>query len=264
MIDTIFGFLDLPERTVKPRETGITHVIDRGLGANAFVDMLSTGFPHIDIVKAGWGTAYTMHPTVTMEKIKQCHQGYGIPFCLGGTLLEICYTQDKIGQFVNALNELGITYVEVSSGVVDMNISLKWALVKELLAAEFEVLVEVGSKSADVVAKPRLWLDEIERMLDLGAWKVILEARESGTVGLAKPTGEIRCRLIEEIVSVVSPDRLIFEAPRKAQQVWFIKEFGANVNLGNIAPDDVIALETLRLGLRGDTLGMFHRKKERV
>ena len=254
----MLDFLDLPERSVKPRPCGITHVIDRGMGLNALEDILDTCSEFIDIVKLGWGTGYVTRTHTLKAKI-DAYKTAGIPVCFGGTLTEVVLVQGKLEAYRDVLFELGITHVEVSSGVVDLSIKAKAVIIRQL-ALNFVVLSEVGSKDVDAVVAPYRWANEIESDLEAGAWKVIMEARESGTVGLYRSTGEVRMGLVEEIVSRVPPTSLIFEAPQKAQQVWFIEQFGSNVNLGNIASDDVIPLETLRLGLRGDTLGMFHLK----
>jgi len=250
----MLNFLDLPSRPSKPRQVGITHVIDRGIGLRALEDMLETCAEFIDIVKLGWGTGYI---TANLKAKIAAYQAAGIPVCFGGTLTEAAIAQGKLDAFRRTLERLGIHHVEFSTGVLEMSIEEKARYIHEL-AKDFTVLSEVGSKDADVVVAPYRWLEEIEAELSAGAWKVIAEARESGTVGLYRKTGEVRMGLVEEITSRVDPGRLIFEAPQKRQQVWFIKQFGPNVNLGNIATNDVIPLETLRLGLRGDTLRDFH------
>lgn len=246
--------LRLPGRSEKPRQEGITHVIDKGLGVSAVEDFLKTSGGKVDIVKLGWGTA------IVTENIKEkigLYGTYGIPVCFGGTLLEVFLAQDNLGGYLDLLKENGIRYVEISSGVLDISIREKVDLIKKL-AKEFTVISEVGSKDACATVDPRKWIEEIKASLDAGVWKVITEGRESGTVGVYRETGEIKSDLIDEIVAAVDPKDLIFETPNKKQQVWFVKRFGTNVNLGNIAPSEVIPLETLRLGLRGDTLLKFH------
>lgn len=250
----MLDFLDLPYRPERPRQMGITHVIDRGIGLRALEDMLATCTEFIDIVKLGWGTGYV---TANLSAKISVYQAAGIPVCFGGTLMEAAIAQGRLDACRRRLEQLGIHHVEISSGVLEMSLEEKTGYIREL-ARDFIVLSEVGSKDADAVVAPYRWLDEIEAELDAGAWKVIAEARESGTVGLYRKSGEVRMGLVEEITTRVNPDKLIFEAPRKSQQVWFIKQFGSNVNLGNVAPYDIIPLETLRLGLRGDTLAMFH------
>jgi phosphosulfolactate synthase len=250
----MLDFLDLPLRSEKPRQNGITHVIDRGIGLRALEDMLETCAGYIDIVKLGWGTGYV---TANLESKVAAYRAAGIPVCFGGTLTEAVIAQGKLNAFRRTLERLEIRHVEISNGVLEMSLEQKTAYIREL-ARDFVVLSEVGSKNADVVVSPCRWLQEIKAELQAGAWKVIAEARESGTVGLYGKDGQVRSDLVEDITAWVKPEQLIFESPQKSQQVWFIEQFGSNVNLGNIAPHDVIPLETLRLGLRGDTLSLFH------
>jgi len=250
----MLDFLTLPERSRKPRENGVTHVLDKGLGPSQIDDLLHTAAPFIDIVKLGWGTGYVTQDLA--GKVARYHDA-GIPVCFGGTMLELALRQDRLSEYLTAARELGLRHVEVSDGTVAMDEADKLALIRRL-AGEFKVLSEVGSKDPDVVIAPRTWVDSIRRELDAGAWKVITEGRESGTVGMFHSNGAVKAGLLDEIVQAVSADRLLFEAPIKSQQTAFIKEFGADVNLGNIPPEDVISLETLRLGLRGDTLLHFH------
>ena len=247
-------FLNLPERATKPRNKGITHVLDKGLGPSQITDMLAVAAPYIDIVKLGWGTAYV---TDNLAHKVEHYQSQGIPVCFGGTLLEVAVRQNKLEEYVRAARELGIQHMEVSDGTIDMREEDKLALVRRL-AKEFVVLSEVGSKDATKVIPPYVWVESIKRELDAGAWKIITEGRESGTVGVYQSSGEVKEGLIDEIIAAVSVENLLFEAPVKAQQAWFIKQFGADVNLGNIPPEEVISVETLRLGLRGDTLLHFH------
>jgi phosphosulfolactate synthase len=174
---------------------------------------------------------------------------------LGGTLMEVAISQGRLDDYRRWISELGLTHVEVSDGSIVLDHDEKLALIASL-AKDFTVLSEVGSKDTAAVVAPYRWVQAIETELEAGAWKVITEARESGTAGLYRPDGEIRTGLVDEIVHSIDPTRLLFEAPQKAQQVWFIKMFGPNVNLGNIHPDEVIPLETLRLGLRADTIEM--------
>ena len=181
----------------------------------------------------------------------------GVPVVLGGTLMEVAISQGRIDDFRRWVSDLGLTHVEVSDGSIVLDHDEKLALIASL-AKDFTVLSEVGSKDTAAVVAPYRWVSAIETELEAGAWKVITEARESGTAGLYRPDGEIRTGLVDEIVHTIDPTRLLFEAPQKAQQVWFIKMFGPNVNLGNIHPEEVIPLETLRLGLRSDTLGFEH------
>lgn len=246
--------LDLPKRPKKKRKTGITHVLDKGMGLNNTRDLLETCSGYIDIVKLGWGTGFVTENC--KEKIK-LFQEAGISVCFGGTLVELVLIQHKLKDFLKLIDKLKINHIEISDGVVDMPRKRKAALIKSL-SKDYVVLSEVGSKDGDEIFAPYQWIEMIEADLEAGAWKVILEARESGTAGICRKTGEVRYGLIDEVVTKIKTSDIIFEAPLKAQQVWFIKKFGTNVNLGNIAPAEVIPLETLRLGMRGDTLEKFH------
>jgi phosphosulfolactate synthase len=230
--------------------SGLTHVIDKGLGPRAWEDVLETAGGFIDIVKLGWGTAYV---TQNLARKLDVLRAAGKPVVIGGTFLEAVIAQDKVDEYKAWLRELGITHVEVSDGVIDLPRERKLELIAEL-ARDFTVLSEVGSKDAEVVFAPYQWVEWIKEELAAGAWKVIAEGREGGTAGIYRPTGEMRTGLVDEIAHEVPISDLIFEAPTKSSQAWFIRHFGPSVNLGNIPPDEVIALETLRLGLRGDTL----------
>jgi phosphosulfolactate synthase len=247
-------FLNLPERAAKPRSKGITHVLDKGLGPAQIADLVAVAGPHIDIVKLGWGTAYV---TGNLAQKIELYASHGIPVCFGGTMLEVALRQNKLDEYIATARRYGIEHVEVSDGTIDMTEDDKLALVRRL-AKDFVVLSEVGSKDASKVIPPHVWVESIKRELDAGAWKVITEGRESGTVGMFNSDGRVKEGLLDEIVAAVSAENLLFEAPIKTQQVWFIKQFGADVNLGNIPPEEVISVETLRLGLRGDTLLHFH------
>jgi phosphosulfolactate synthase len=233
-----------------PAHNGLTHVIDKGLGPRAWEDVLETSGAFIDIVKLGWGTAYV---TQNLQRKLDVLRAAGKPVVIGGTFLEAVLVQDKVDEYKSWLFELGLQHVEVSDGVIDLPRERKLELIADL-ARDFTVLSEVGSKDADIVFAPYQWVEWIKEELAAGAWKVITEGREGGTAGIYRPTGEMRTGLVDEIVHEVPVDDLIFEAPTKASQAWFVKQFGPSVNLGNIPPDEVIALETLRLGLRGDTL----------
>jgi phosphosulfolactate synthase len=245
--------LDIPPRSGKPREHGITHVIDTGMSLAEAEGLLEVAGAAVDVVKLGWGTALVagnLRPKLDL------YAGHGIPVVLGGTLTELAIRQRKVEGLIEWLRELGLRHVEVSDGTIQLDPDVKRELI-ERLASEFTVLAEVGSKDADFIMAPYVWVEQIERDLEAGAWKVIAEARESGTAGIYRATGEVRTGLIDEIVHAVEPERLIFEAPRREQQVWLLKRFGTECNLGNIAPADVLSLETLRLGLRSDTVERF-------
>jgi phosphosulfolactate synthase len=233
-----------------PAHNGLTHVLDKGLGPRAWEDVLETSGAFIDIVKLGWGTAYV---TQNLDRKLEVLHAAGKPVVIGGTFLEAVIVQDKVDEYKSWIAGLGLQHVEVSDGVIDLPRERKLELIAEF-ARDFTVLSEVGSKDSDVNIAPYLWVEWIKEELSAGAWKVITEGREGGTAGIYRPTGEMRTGLVDEIVHEVPADDLLFEAPTKASQAWFVKQFGPSVNLGNIPPDEVIALETLRLGLRADTL----------
>jgi phosphosulfolactate synthase len=243
-------FLTLPDRAAKPRQVGLTHVLDKGESLAEIEGLFAACGDYVDIVKLGWGTSYV---TRNLREKLALYASLGVPVVLGGTLMEVAISQGRIDDFRRWVSELGLTHVEVSDGSIVLDHDDKLALIASL-AKDFTVLSEVGSKDTAAVVAPYRWVSAIETELEAGAWKVITEARESGTAGLYRPDGEIRTGLVDEIVHTIDPTRLLFEAPQKAQQVWFIKMFGPNVNLGNIHPDEVIPLETLRLGLRSDTI----------
>jgi phosphosulfolactate synthase len=227
---------------------GLTHVIDKGLGPRAWEDVLETCGDYISIVKLGWGTAYI---TPNLERKLQVLKGK--PVVIGGTFFEAVLAQGKVDEYKRWLTDLGLDHVEISDGVIHLPRERKLELIADF-ARDFTVLSEVGSKDAEVNMAPYLWVEWIKEELEAGAWKVIAEGREGGTAGIYRPTGEMRTGLVDEIAHEISVDDLIFEAPTKGSQAWFIREFGPSVNLGNIPPDEVIPLETLRLGLRADTL----------
>jgi phosphosulfolactate synthase len=244
-----------------PRDGGLTHVIDKGLGPRAWEDVLETCGEYIDIVKLGWGTAYA---TPNLHRKLEILSAAGKRVVIGGTFFEVVYAKDKVDEYKRWLAELGLDHIEISDGVVEIPRERKLELIAEL-ARDFTVLSEVGSKDAEVVFAPYEWVQWIKEELEEGAWKVITEGREGGTAGIYRPSGEMRTGLVDEIVHDIDVDDLIFEAPTKASQAWFVKQFGPGVNLGNIPPDEVIPLETLRRGLRGDTLKeVLLRDQERV
>jgi len=245
------GFLELPARTVKPRRAGITHVLDRGLSPLALESLLVTAGQHIDLIKLGWGTAYVSGAVA--DKVAICRDA-GIALCPGGTLLEVADSQGQLDAYVDWLHGLGIDHVEVSNGSLPMAPARKSELIARL-AREFTVIAEVGNKTAE--ADAAAWCTEMLGDLAAGAALVIAEGRESGTVGLFDSHGDVHADLVERIVGAVGPETVIFEAPRRAQQAWLLRHIGPNVNLGNIGPDDVVALETLRRGLRFDTVDLL-------
>ena len=243
-------FLKLPARATKPRSCGITHVLDSGLTPDGTRSFLSQTAHLVDIVKIGWGIGY-VDPALS-TRVGICAE-HGCPVSLGGTLLEVAVMQDCIGELRDWALGVGITHLEVSDGLRTLPVSRKQALIREL-AADFVVLAETGAKEGNYPPTPAEWAEEMARDLDAGAAWVIAEGRESGTVGLYRADQGVREDLVSAILAWVPLDKVIFEAPRKSQQAWFVRQFGADVNLGNVAPASVLALETLRLGLRADTV----------
>ncbi len=237
-------FLGLPRR-----ERGLTHVLDKGLGPRAWEDALETAGELIDVVKLGWGTSYV---TANLDRKLDVLRAYEKPVVVGGTFFEAVVARDKLENYRGWLAARGFTHVEISDGTLELPRERKLELIAEF-ARDFVVLSEVGSKDSSVEFAPEEWTAWLREELDAGAWKVITEAREGGTAGIFSASGEMRTELVDDIAGAVELDDVIFEAPTKQAQAWFVKRFGPEVNLGNIPPDEVIALETLRLGLRGDT-----------
>jgi phosphosulfolactate synthase len=230
------------------RDGGITHVLDKGLGPRAWEDVLESAGDYIDIVKLGWGTSYvTGNLERKLEVLKEK------PVVIGGTFFEVVYAKDVIDEYKRWLTDLGLTHVEISDGTIEIPRERKLELIADF-ARDFTVLSEVGSKDSEVVFAPYQWVQWLREEKEAGAWKVITEAREGGSAGIFRKDGDMRTGLIEEIAHELDVDDLVWEAPTKASQAWFVRHFGSGVNLGNIPPEEVIPLETLRLGLRGDTL----------
>jgi len=230
------------------RHVGLTHVIDKGLGPQAWEDILDVAGDHISIVKLGWGTAY-----VTRNLERKLDVLRDKPVVIGGTFFEVVYARNKLDDYKQWLGELGLTHVEISDGTIEIPRERKLELIADF-ARDFTVLSEVGSKDSNVEYTVGEWTRWLNEELEAGAWKVITEAREGGTAGIFDSSGGMRTDLIMEIANSVGPANIVFEAPTKAAEGWFVKQFGPSVNLWNIPPDEVIPLETLRLGLRGDTL----------
>ena len=244
------GFLDLPARPSKPRSQGITHVIDKGLALRQVENLFDTAGEYVDIVKLGWGTGYVTHNL--KEKI-ELYRSFEVAVVCGGTLFEAVVARGKLDEYRRWLTENGFSHVEVSDGTIDLPREQKLELVSEF-ARDFVVMSEVGSKDSEVVFAPYQWVQWLKEDLDAGAWKVITEGREGGTAGIFRSSGDMRTGLIDEIVHEIDLSEIIFEAPTTRSQAWFVQKYGPDVNLGNIPPEEVIPLETLRLGLRSDTL----------
>lgn len=244
---------NIPERTQKPRQYGFTMAMDKGLSIREVEDFISMCGDYVDIVKLGWGTSYVT--PVLKEKVK-VYKEAGIPVYLGGTLFEAFVIRDQFDDYRKVLDKYDLKYAEVSDGSIELDHDKKCEYINKL-SEQVTVLSEVGSKDAEKIIPPYQWIKLMKTELEAGAWKVIGEARESGNVGLFRASGEVRSGLVQEILTEIPFEKIIWEAPQKAQQVWFIMLLGANVNLGNIAPNEVIPLETIRLGLRGDTFNHF-------
>ena len=259
MICKQFNMIGLPERQAKPRENGLTLMLDKGLAARRVEDILDVSAEYIDLVKLGWGTAVI---TPGLQRKLAIYRAADIPVFFGGTLFEAFVLRGQLDTYRRLLGSMKLAHVEVSDGSLEMAHEEKLAAIR-LLAHDFTVLSEVGSKDADKIMPPYKWVKLIKAELEAGSWKVICEARETGTAGLFRPNGEVRSGLVEEIVDYVGPHRVLFEAPKKPQQVWFIRQLGPNANLGNISPEEIIPLETLRLGLRADTLFEFFESASR-
>ena len=251
-----FFLNNIPERTVKPRQSGLTMAMDKGLSLRQVEDFLDSSGDFVDLVKLGWCTSYLTNKL--KEKIK-LYKEAGIPLYLGGTLFEAFIIRNQFEDYLKTLNSLGIEYVEVSDGSIELPHNQKCEYIRKL-AQNFTVLSEVGSKDDQKIIPPYKWIALMKAELEAGAWKVIGEAREGGNVGLFRSSGEVRSGLVEEILTQIPFESIIWEAPQKEQQVWFVKLLGANVNLGNISPNEIIPLETIRLGLRGDTFHHFLSK----
>lgn len=248
-----FSLNNLPTRTQKPRESGYTMAMDKGLSSREVEDFLEMASGYVDIVKLGWATSFV---TPILQRKLDMYKEAGIPVYFGGTLFEAFIIRNQFEDYRRLLDKYKMEYAEVSDGSIELNHGLKCEYIQQL-AGQVTVLSEVGSKDDTKIIPPYKWIKQMEDELAAGAWKVIGEAREAGNVGLFRSTGEVRSGLVEEILTKIPFEKIIWEAPQKQQQVFFIKLLGANVNLGNIAPAEIIPLETIRLGLRGDTFSHF-------
>ena len=248
------GLIPLPERSAKPRTTGITHVVDPGLTRVEAEGLMELAGPHVDVVRVGWGSALV---TGALEAKLASYREHDVAPMLGGTLTELAYSHGRVDQLREALLALEIRHVEVSEGTLDLPPGEKRRLIREL-TRDFTVFVEVGSKDGRLAPSGELWIRQVSEALDAGAQAVVCEGRVSGDAGLYWPDGSIRDELVEALVGAAGAERLIFEAPRRSQQAWLVRHFGPDVNLGNVLPWDLIAVESLRLGLRSDTLTRFH------
>lgn len=244
---------NIPDRTQKPRQNGLTMVMDKGLSVREIEDFLEVAGPHIDIVKLGWATSYV---TPNLENKLKVYRDANIPVYFGGTLFEAFIIRNQFDDYRRVLDKFDMKFAEVSDGSISIEHEEKCEYIRKL-SEQVTVISEVGSKDAAKIFAPYKWISLMKAEIEAGSWKVIAEARESGNVGLYRDSGEVRQGLVDEILTQIPAETIIWEAPQKAQQVWFIKLIGTNINLGNIAPADVIPVETLRLGLRSDTFDHF-------
>ena len=248
-----YALSQIPDRTEKPRTSGMTMVMDKGLSLRQVEDFLEISGSYTDIVKLGWATSYV---TPNLKEKLKLYREAGIPVYFGGTLFEAFIIRNQYDDYCRMLDTFQLEYAEVSDGSITIEHDLKCEYISKL-SKQVTVISEVGSKDVQKIFAPYKWIQLMKAELEAGSWKVIAEARESGNVGIYRDSGEVRQGLIDEILTQIPAETIIWEAPQKAQQVWFIKLLGSNVNLGNIAPADMIPLETLRLGLRSDTFDHF-------
>jgi phosphosulfolactate synthase len=244
---------NLPERTTKPRTNGLTMVMDKGLSCRQAEDFIEVANPHSDIIKLGWATSFV---TPKLDEKLKIYKDASLPTYFGGTLFEAFIVRGQFDDYRRILDKYQMEYAEVSDGSITIEHDEKCEYIRKL-SEQITVISEVGSKDVQKIFAPYKWIKLMNAEIEAGAWKVIAEARESGNVGIYRDSGEVRQGLVDEILTQIPQETIIWEAPQKAQQVWFIKLLGANVNLGNIAPADMIPLETLRLGLRSDTFDHF-------
>ena len=251
-----FNLSQIPERTTQPRTSGLTMIMDKGLSINEVHNFMSVGGPHADVIKLGFGTSFV---TPNLKQKLEAYQSYNIPLYFGGTLFEAFLVRGQFDDYVSICKDYGITYMEVSDGSISIPHTEKCGYI-EKLAKHFTILSEVGSKDAAHIIPPYKWIELMRAELEAGATYVIAEAREAGNVGIYRGSGEVREGLVQEILTQIPAEKIIWEAPQKAQQLYFLELIGCNVNLGNIPPHEIIALEAMRIGLRGDTFELFLNK----
>jgi phosphosulfolactate synthase len=251
-----FGLTQLPERTQKPRMHGLTMVMDKGLSIEEAKNFMSIAYPHIDILKLGFGTSFV---TPNLKEKIEVYQSYDIPVYFGGTLFEAFLIRNQFDDYISICKDYNITYMEVSDGSITIPHAEKCGYI-EKLTKHGTVLSEVGSKDEANIFPPYKWIELMKAELSAGSTYVIAEAREAGNVGLYRGTGEVRQGLVQEILTQISEEKIIWEAPQKSQQLYFLELLGCNANFGNIAPTEVIPLEAMRIGLRGDTFNLFLKK----
>jgi phosphosulfolactate synthase len=253
-----FNLKNLPQRTQKPRTNGITMVMDKGMGHDEVRNFLSVAAPYVDIVKLGFGTAFV---TANLREKIDIYRSFNIPVYFGGTLFEAFLVRNQFDDYLATIKDYGLDYVEVSDGSIAIPHAEKCGYI-EKLAKHVTVLSEVGSKDATHIMPPYKWIELMQAELSAGSTYVIAEAREAGNVGIYRGSGEVREGLVQEILTQIPSEKIIWEAPQKAQQVYFLELLDSNANFGNIAPNEVIPLESMRVGLRGDTFYMFLDKEK--
>ncbi|MEO6915891.1 MAG: phosphosulfolactate synthase [Chitinophagaceae bacterium] len=252
-----FNLSQIPHRHPKPRVHGLTMVMDKGLSVEEAKNFMSGSHPHVDIVKLGFGTSYV---TPNLRQKLEVYKSYDIPIYFGGTLFEAFLIRNQFNDYISVCKDFGIHYMEVSDGSITIPHAEKCGYI-EKLTKHGTVLSEVGSKDAAHIIPPYKWIELMRAELAAGATYVIAEAREAGNVGIYRGSGEVREGLVQEILTQIPEEKIIWEAPQKAQQLYFLELIGCNVNLGNIAPSEMIALEAMRIGLRGDTFDLYLKKE---
>jgi phosphosulfolactate synthase len=252
-----FNLTQIPDRTKKPRNHGLTMVMDKGLSLEEARNFLSVAAPHVDVLKLGFGTSFV---TPRLREKIELYQSHNIPVYFGGTLFEAFLVRNQLDEYIKVVKDYGITYMEVSDGSITIPHAEKCGYIEKLAKLGL-VLSEVGSKDAEHIIPPYKWIELMRAELGAGATYVIAEARESGNVGIYRGSGEVREGLVQEILTQIPAEKIIWEAPQKAQQLYFLELIGCNANLGNLAPHEVISLEAMRIGLRGDTFHLFLDKE---
>lgn len=251
-----FNLTNLPTRLTKPRKAGLTMVMDKGLSIGEVKNFLEVAAPHVDLVKLGFGTAFV---TPNLREKLAVYKSHNIPVYFGGTLFEAFLIRNQFEDYIAMCKEFDVQYMEVSDGSIQIPHTEKCGYIEKLTKHGI-VLSEVGSKDATNIMPPYKWIELMRAELNAGASYVIAEAREAGNVGIYRGSGEVREGLVQEILTQINQDRILWEAPQKSQQLYFLQLLGCNVNLGNIAPSEVIALEAMRIGLRGDTFHLYLNK----
>ncbi|MEI7588668.1 MAG: phosphosulfolactate synthase [Chitinophagia bacterium] len=251
-----FNMSQIPERTAKPRKSGLTMVMDKGLSLGEAENFLSVAGGHTDLIKLGFGTSFV---TPNLRKKIELYQAHGIPVYFGGTLFEAFLIRNQLEDYMAICKDYKIDLIEVSDGSITIPHAEKCGYI-EKIAKFATVLSEVGSKDAAHIIPPYKWIEQMSAELNAGSTYVIAEAREAGNVGIYRGSGEVREGLVQEILTKIPAEKILWEAPQKAQQLYFLELVGCNVNLGNIAPSEVIPLETMRIGLRSDTFDLYLNK----